>query len=194
MAPVPAEDPFMLFFHGTTWESKLWPLQYWQKLAQLANANGYRVKLLWGNPEERARAQAIAAVASNVEILEPQNLTNIASLLVRSAGVVSVDTGLAHLAAALTVPAVTLYGASDSELTGTYGRKQLHLKATLPCSPCRSRTCIYQGEEIEDAIDGKRFSVKPPCFRIHPPEEVWQKLTTLLAGGSGTLDSLFYPA
>lgn len=194
MAPVPPEEKFVLFFHGTTWESKLWPLQYWQQLAQLANAAGYRVKLLWGNPEEQARAQAIAAGAANVEILEPQTLTGIASLLVRCAGVVSVDTGLAHLAAALTVPAVTLYGASDSELTGTYGRKQIHLKGTLPCSPCRSRTCIYQGEDLQDEFDGVRFSVKPPCFRAHPPEQVWQKLLALLAGGNGSLDSLFYPA
>ena len=184
---------YLMFFHGTTWETKLWPLQYWQELTQLANEAGYGVKLLWGNAEERSRALAIAGAGSNVEILDQQNLTDIASLLVRSSGVVAVDTGLAHLAAALNLPVVSLYGASDPGLTGTYGRKQLHMKASLPCAPCRQRTCTYQGVALEDEFAGSRFNVKPPCFRAHAPALVWKNMTALMAGGQGTLDGLFYP-
>ena len=194
LPPKPADaDKYVLFFHGTTWETKLWPLEYWQELARLANAAGYGVKLLWGSAEERSRAQAIAGAASKVEVLNQQSLTDIAGLLVRSAGVVSVDTGLAHLGTALSVPSVSLYGASDPALTGTYGRRQLHMKATLPCAPCRQRVCQYQGENVQDEFAGSRFSVKPPCFRAHPPQLVWRNLTNLISGGPGTLDGLFYP-
>jgi heptosyltransferase I len=188
-----APEKYLMFFHGTTWDSKLWPLPYWQALTKLANAAGYGVKLLWGNEVERQRAVAIASAGTSVEILNQQSLTNIASILAQSAGVVAVDTGLAHLAAALTVPTVSLYGASDPSLTGTYGRRQLHLKGSLACSPCRQRQCAYNGDVLEDELAGQRFAVTPACFRAHPPALVWQKLTDLMAGGAGTLDGLFYP-
>jgi heptosyltransferase-1 len=182
-----------VFFHGTTWVTKLWPEQYWRKLAALAAADGYRVKLLWGNEEELRRAQDIAKVSANVDILGQQSLTDIARLLVNSQGVVAVDTGLGHLAAALSVPVISLYGSSNPELTGTYGRRQLHLQSQLPCVPCLQKTCKYQGEIEMDESDGKPFAVTPACFRSNPPELVWEKFRLLRAGGQGTLDGLFYP-
>jgi heptosyltransferase I len=188
-----AVEDYLVFFHGTTWESKLWPDQYWQKLAQLAAAEGYRVKLLWGNPEELQRAQKIARAADNVDILDQQSLSDIARLLVNSKGVVAVDTGLAHLAAALSVPVISLYGSSNPDLTGTYGRRQLHLQSELDCAPCLQKTCARKGEPLLDTIAGSSFAVKPPCFRDNPPERVWERFRYLRAGGHGTLDGLFYP-
>jgi heptosyltransferase-1 len=187
------EDKYLVFFHGTTWESKKWPDQYWQKLALLAGDAGYRVRILWGNREEQARAAAIAAVADNVEVLDPMGLTDIARLLAGSAGAVAVDTGLGHLAAALSVPTVSLYGASNPDLTGTYGRRQMHLKSSLACAPCLSKHCTYQGEKLLDEFGGTRFQVTPPCYHSNAPEQVWDKLQGLMHGQSGTLDSLFYP-
>ncbi len=190
----PTAEKYLVFFHGTTWATKLWPEQYWRKLAALAGADGYRVKLLWGNEEELRRAQDIAKATSNVDILGQQSLTDIGRLLVNSHGVVAVDTGLGHLAAALSVPVISLYGSSNPELTGTYGRRQLHLQSQLECVPCLQKTCKYQGEALFDDVDGKRFTVKPPCFRSNPPELVWDKFRFLIAGGQGTLDGLFYPS
>lgn len=192
--PNQSSGKYLVFFHGTTWESKLWPEQYWRKLAALAGTEGYRVKLLWGNEEELQRAVAIAGESSHVDILGQQSLTDIARLLVNSQGVVAVDTGLGHLAAALSVPVISLYGSSDPELTGTYGRRQLHLRSQLACVPCLQKTCKYQGEPQLDEIAGKTFTVRPACFRSNPPELVWEKFRSLRAGGQGTLDGLFYPS
>jgi heptosyltransferase I len=190
-ADVQTRTPYVMFFHGTTWESKLWPVQYWQQLAQLANAAGYGVKVLWGNALERDRAHAIAGAAANVTVLERQSMQGIAGEIARCAGVVSVDTGFAHLAAAFALPVVSLYGASDASLTGTYGKRQLHLKASLPCSPCRARICEYKGDLQLDEFAGERFSVKPACYRAHSPRDVWHRLSDLMAGGEGSLDTLF---
>lgn len=191
---VSTAERYLVFFHGTSWASKLWPAQYWRKLAALAGAEGYRVKLLWGNEEERQRAHDIAKFAGNVDILEPQSLTAIGRLLIGSQGVVAVDTGLGHLAAALSVPVISLYGPSNPELTGTYGRRQLHLQGQLPCVPCLQKTCKYQGEPQRDDAGSGPFFVTPACFRSNPPELVWEKFRFLRAGGQGTLDGLFYPA
>ena len=96
--------------------------------------------------------------------------------------------------ATLSLPVVSLYGASDPALTGTYGRRQLHMNSSLSCSPCRQRTCSYRGPTLEDDFNGARFSVEPACYRTHPPKLVWGNLSALMAGGQGTLDGLFYPA
>ncbi len=57
------------------------------------------------------------------------SLTDIATQLAGAAAVVSVDTGLSHLAAALDKPNVILYGATDPKLIGAYGQNQFYLKA-----------------------------------------------------------------
>jgi len=186
-------EKYLVFFHGTTWASKKWPDQYWQKLAMLAVADGYKVKLLWGNQEELERSKAIARAAVNVEILSQQSLTDVARLLGSCAGVVAVDTGLGHLAAALSVPVISLYGASNPVLTGAYGRHQLHLNSSMACAPCVNKSCTWQGEPRIDVLGGNSFQVAPACYRDNPPELVWAKFKDLCANGKGTLDSFFYP-
>ena len=188
----PVKENTIVFFHGTTWDSKKWPVQYWQKLARIAESHGMKIKLSWGNQEELARAQKIASSAANVEILNDMSLTDIAITLVRSRAVVAVDTGLAHLAAALGVPVVSIYGSSDPELTGTYGRGQLHLKSSLSCSPCLNKTCQYNGKQRIESLDNQEFSVIPACYGDNPPDLVWDKVQDLMEGGRGSLDGLFY--
>jgi heptosyltransferase-1 len=128
-----------------------------------------------------------------VDVLDRMGLSDVARVMANSAGVVTVDTGLGHLAAALSLPTVALYGASNPELTGTYGHHQLHLRGRIECSPCLKKHCLYQGKPRSDSFEGQDFVVKPACYRDHPPELVWEKLVALMGGGRGTLDGLFYP-
>jgi heptosyltransferase-1 len=58
------------------------------------------------------------------------NLRAVAGVIRDAAAVVSVDTGLAHLTAALERPNVILYGPTDPGLIGAYGPGQVYLKAT----------------------------------------------------------------
>lgn len=169
----------LLFLHGTTWETKLWPETYWQELAVQANQAGYQVNLLWGNDAEKVRAQEIADSATNMKVIDRQSLTGIARLMCQSESIVAVDTGLAHLAAALGRPTLSLYGASDAKRTGTYGANQKHLQSTLTCSPCLKRVCEYQGNDLDEHEKAAVFSVRPPCFSTIPPALVWQELRSM---------------
>jgi heptosyltransferase-1 len=54
---------------------------------------------------------------------------------------VGLDSGLMHLAAALGVPGVWLYGPTDPGLTGPYGPGQVVVGSTWPKAPCRRRSC-----------------------------------------------------
>ncbi len=89
-----------------------------------------------------------------------------AACLAAASGVVGVDTGLAHLAAAVGTPAITLYGPTRVELTGALGQCQHNLKVAFPCAPCHRRQCDYQGVS----------EVEPACYGSLPPERVWDAL------------------
>lgn len=125
---VPREQR-VLFLHGTTRADKHWPESYWRQLATRVNAAGYRVLLPWGNDIERARAERIAANTNNAHVLPRMNLSQLASEIATCKAVVTVDSGLGHLTAALDVPAIALYGSTDPAKIGTYGLHQAHLHA-----------------------------------------------------------------
>jgi heptosyltransferase-1 len=171
------EAPYLVFLHGTTWATKHWPEQFWIQLTHIANQNGFLVKLPWGNASEHERAQRIAATASAAIVLPRQDLQGMAKILAGAQAVAAVDTGLGHLTAALNVPAVSLYGPTNPQLTGALGAVQVHLSAQFPCAPCFSKVCTYTGNQ-PSAL--KSSPLYPACFGTLTPELVWGSLTTLL--------------
>ena len=98
------------------------------------------------------------------------NLQGIATELVQARAVVGVDTGLAHLTAALNVPSVTLYGATQPALTGAYGAQQKLMQANFPCAPCLRKQCTYQ----------RASTVIPACYESLSVEKVWEQLQALI--------------
>ena len=164
--PLDPGRPYLLFLHGTTWHSKHWPPLYWAELASLATAAGYRVFFPWHSPEDRLRAERIMQTAAAGELLPREDLGGLAAWIGGAAGVVGVDTGLAHLAAALGTAALTLYGPTRVDLTGAVGQCQRNLAVEFPCAPCLRRECDFQGDS----------KVEPACFATLPPSLVWEAL------------------
>ncbi|RRJ82360.1 lipopolysaccharide heptosyltransferase RfaC [Aestuariirhabdus litorea] len=127
---VTEDKPYVVFLHGTTRDDKHWPEPYWQTLCGMMAHRGYQIRLPWGNERERQRAEAIARITPAATVLPRLSLAEIATQLVGASGAVAVDTGLGHLAAALAVPTVSLYGPTSPDLIGAYGAHQRHLRAT----------------------------------------------------------------
>lgn len=159
----------ILLIHGTTWVTKHWPDSYWVELATLVNRAGYRVMLPWGSEAERKRAEMIAAEHDAV-ILPKSALTELAEQFQQVDGMVCVDSGLAHLGAALKIPSVTVYGSTNPGLTGTWGSNQHHLTAEMECSPCLKRHCLYQ----------EKSEVEPACYQELFPQKIWDRLSRSL--------------
>lgn len=171
--------PFVLFLHGTTWDTKHWPEIYWRELAERLGHAGIGVRLPWGNPAEQARAERIAAGLKNAVVLPKLNLAGVAGVLAQARACVAVDTGLGHLAAALDVPTISLFGPTNPGLTGAYGKGQVHLASDFACAPCLSKKCTYQ----PTPEDQRRFDLKrewPLCFTRLNPERVASRLSTVL--------------
>ena len=170
----------VLFLHGTTWATKHWPEYYWRHLAHLAAESGYEVLIPWGDLKEKRRAEFIAKDNVSVAVLEKQTLSGLAQHINNSKGVIAVDTGLGHLAAALAKPTVSLYGSTNPGLSGTFGKNQLHLNSNFNCAPCVKKVCAYNGPGITEEFEGQPFAVTPPCFSAHKPEQVWQRFENLV--------------
>ena len=166
----------VVFLHGTTWATKHWPVDYWCNLAQHAANAGFEVLLPWGDEAERSRAEHIAR-STGATVLPKMSLSGLATQLASVSGVIAVDTGLGHLAAALARPTLSLYGPTDPGLSGTYGVSQKHLCSTFACAPCLKKTCAYKGP----AVQYSDKTVAPPCFSAHPPASVWETFEALLA-------------
>ncbi|MCH9698635.1 MAG: lipopolysaccharide heptosyltransferase I [Gammaproteobacteria bacterium] len=117
-------NAYLVFIHAASRPEKLWPVPNWAELAALSAQQGYQIKLLWGNDQEKQRAQAIAEKSSCCDVLPAMSLNDIASLFQHATAIIGVDTGLTHLAAALDVPVVSLYLSTSPDLVGTKGKYQ----------------------------------------------------------------------
>ncbi len=154
-------EPYAVFLHGTSRHDKHWPEAYWLDLCERVAAVGYDIRIPWGSEAERERAHRIAEVSPRAKALPKLNLQGVAAELQHADFVVSVDTGLGHLAAALGRPTVALYGPTSPELVGTYGANQRHLLAAS-----------YSGEDIP--------VMDPPVMTPLTAEHVWQAVQSLL--------------
>ncbi len=158
--------------HGTTWGNKRWPEPFWADVANRALQRGERVTLPWGSAEELNSAQRIASLAPGSQIAAQLDLRGMIELLASSAAVVSVDSGIGHLAAALGIRTLALYGPTDAALTGCRGASVVNLSAQFGCAPCLRRQCGYRGAPV--IVNAAR--IEPPCFASITPETVWQNL------------------
>lgn len=117
-------EQYAVFLHATTRDDKHWPEANWRELIGLLNNAGIRIKLPWGAAHEEARARRLAEGFTYVDVLPRMSLEEVARVLAEAKFVVSVDTGLSHLTAALDRPNITLYGPTDPGLIGGYGKNQ----------------------------------------------------------------------
>ena len=134
---------------------------------------GFSIVLPWGSEAERERAARIAADDANRIVLPKLSISEKASIIGGAAATVGLDTGLSHIAAALGVPSVTLYGATDPNLCGAVGARQVHVQSTFECVKCHETICSYAKSDF-----------KPACFEKVEPSRVWAELQPLIVGTS----------
>ncbi|MFK8258804.1 lipopolysaccharide heptosyltransferase RfaC [Erwinia sp. AnSW2-5] len=128
---LPADaNQYLVFLHATTRDNKHWPEAHWRELIGLMQPSGLTIKLPWGAEHEHQRALRLAEGFDFVEVLPKLTLEQVARTLAGARAVVSVDTGLSHLTAALDRPNITLYGPTDPGLIGGYGKNQYPIIST----------------------------------------------------------------
>ena len=170
---------FLVAHYGTTWQTKLWPLDHWLELVKtLVIDNGRQVVLTWGNEVEKRAAERISEACQGTSeaghgkvILWPRgSLRELVALLAAARLVLGADTGPVHIAAAVGTPTVSIYRVTDSRRNGPPGDGHIRLQADMECSPCLRKSCELDHEcgqsisvekvlcAVNSLLDGKRMA------------------------------------
>ena len=117
---------YIIALHGTSRDSKLWPVENWVNLGKQLAKQNLNLALPWASDAEFTRANEIASQLSNAQVsncivLPKLSIAQIANVIANAKAAVGVDTGLSHLAAALNVPTIAIYTDTNPALTGVMG-------------------------------------------------------------------------
>ncbi|MEA3291873.1 MAG: lipopolysaccharide heptosyltransferase II, partial [Pseudomonadota bacterium] len=122
--------------------AKRWPEEHFAAVAGAKAAAGWQV-LLFGSDKERPISAGIDRLSGGrcVDLAGRTSLGEVIDLMSLSEAVVSNDSGLMHVAAALGRKLIALYGSSSPDFTPPLGDTCEVLRLHLPCSPCFKREC-----------------------------------------------------
>lgn len=133
---------------GSAWDTKRWPAEKWARLIRRLAAAHHGKVLMVGGPGEKAWNSEIERMAGPEHCLNLTGRTSMPELMeaIRPLKVfVSNDSGPMHIAAALGVPAVGIFGPTTRELGFfPYGEGNRVIETPLACRPCAlhgSREC-----------------------------------------------------
>jgi heptosyltransferase-2 len=125
--------------------AKRWPASKFAELANLLLERKNARTLVIGSSNEIELAEAIASSMKE----EPINLSGktslrlLASLIIHADLFITNDSGPMHLANALNVPVVAIFGPTDPAITGPFQEPAAVIKKDVPCWPCSYRECPF---------------------------------------------------
>lgn len=127
---------------GASKPANRWAPERFGALAAALARDG-QVVCLTGGPGDRGAAERArpAAGAAVRDLVGATSLRELVALTARARLFVGCDTGPMHLAAALGVPVVALFGPADPARTGPYGAGHVVLRESPPCAPCGKKSC-----------------------------------------------------
>jgi ADP-heptose:LPS heptosyltransferase len=154
---------------GDPYPAKAWPAEMFGRLAEMLRDDGLSLVVLWG-PGESGVAQRIAQAAAGAAHVAPAlSLDQLPGVLTNLGALVTIDSGLKHLAVAVGVPTVTLFGPTSPLEWHMGGERDRYLYAGAPCSPCRLRECPHE----------------TPCMTLISPERVRDEVRHVLGATRG---------
>jgi len=158
-----ADNPVAIFCPGAEYgPAKRWPVSYFAETAQRLQQHGFEVWMI-GSKKDQEQAEKIRSLGNPKcrNLCGSTNLGDAIALLSCANLVISNDSGLMHLAAALDKPLLALFGSSSPKFTPPLSSQAEVLNLNLKCSPCFKRECPLG-----------HFN----CMMQLTPELVWKKI------------------
>lgn len=151
------DQPILALCPGAEYgDAKRWSPEYFAEVAKNKLNSGYQVWLFGGKKDQNI-AEVIQQLTNNagVNLIGKTTLDEAVALLSLVKAVVSNDTGLMHIAAALQRPLVVVYGSTPPQLAPPLFEKAQTLFLNLPCSPCFKRECPLKHDRYRCLLDIK---------------------------------------
>lgn len=161
------DQPVAVFCPGAEYgPAKRWPVAYFAETAQRLHAAGYAVWLI-GSNKDREVAENIVALGNPTarNLCGSTDLNDAIALLSVARLVISNDSGLMHLAAALDRPMLALFGSSSPQFTPPLSAAATVVKLDIACSPCFKRECPLG-----------HFN----CMNHLTPDRVWERIEQVI--------------
>ncbi len=166
MLNVDMKKPIILLHPGAAYgSSKRWPVQKYARLADLFYERDQASILIIGSLDEVETAEALCSAVGTepINLAGKTSLRLLAGLISHASLFVSNDSGPMHMANALKVPVVALFGPSDPSMTRPFQQPSTVIKKSVPCWPCSYRVCPFdhrcmmniEPEEVYEA--GKKY-------------------------------------
>ncbi len=159
------DKPVIGFMPGAEYgPAKQWPAEYFTKLAVLLIEQGYQVWIFGSAKELELGEEIINRQSGDIfNLCGKTELVDVIDLIVCTEQLVSNDSGLMHIAAAMGTRLNVIYGSSTPDYTPPLTDCARIFYKRMPCSPCFDRYCRYQHYQCLTGIE---------------PDEVFQKITT----------------
>lgn len=156
----PNDAPILVLCPGAEYgPAKQWPAKHFAWLANSRLDKGWRVWLL-GSEKDSSICNVIDLATKNrcENIAGKTELGQVIDLMSCASAIVSNDSGLMHIAAALDKPLVAIYGSSDPAFTPPLSSKVEILSLSLSCSPCFKRTCPLGHMDCLNKLEPERVN------------------------------------
>ena len=169
---VPIDKPIIALHPFSRWRYKEWPIRNYIKLIDRIGSR-YGVSILMtGSDDERHRAAEIVK-RSQIDVYSLAGKTSIgelAAVLKRCSLLIGIDSAPVHIAAAVGIPTVTIFGPSSPVNWAPRGKGHSVIYKDLPCVPCKEKGCNNSEvsrclnelsvEEVVPVVDKKLLKIE----------------------------------
>jgi heptosyltransferase I len=149
---------FAILNPGAGWGAKRWPAERYGEVAHKLASHGVRSIVNYG-PGEESLAQAVEAASAGAARSMKCSITELIALTRRARLFVGGDTGPMHLAAALGVPVVAIFGPTDPARNGPYGTHSVVLRSSVSSTSHARRSQPDEGL-LEIGVDAVGVAIR----------------------------------
>lgn len=141
--PLPPREKRVALLVSASWLSKQWPLERYNELARKLYDRGKFICFTVGSRDDVPLAKEIQLDAGIPipTVAGRTNLRELAALFCKLNFAIGSDSGPMHIAAAMGLPVISIWGPTAPSRSGPHGFDELMLRPTVGCAPCYRRTC-----------------------------------------------------
>ncbi len=145
---VSLDQPWIAMNVSARWPTKRWFPGSFAAVIDRLHQEGLGPVVVIGSADDRHDVEQLRTLTNSpfIDLTGAVPLGSLPALLSKAAAMITNDSGPMHIAAALGVPVVAIFGPTSAIRTGPYGAGHRVLTASVPCRPCFSRVCRHTPE------------------------------------------------